>query len=628
MKYRNDIDGLRAVAILPIVLFHFGVTRLSGGYVGVDIFFVISGYLISKIIHEEIKTDVFSIKKFYARRARRILPALLSVLLITSLGVCKIFYPIELIAYGKSVLASLFFSANLYFYYTLNYFSPAADQIPLLHLWSLGLEEQFYLVFPLLLRYVILKFPQKLPSWLVFALVLSAVLSAYMLKITPSMAFYLLPFRAFEFLIGCIIGIVQLPRFTDQKFAFITSLIGFLGILFSILFFKITTPFPGFYALIPCLGTGLIIWSGEGNYFNQLLSSRLLVGIGKISYSLYLIHWPLIVLAKRLYPDMNYSKPVALSMLLALLMFLAFLNYRFIEQSFRRATHFSLKKQTIAFTSFLSLLYVSAFTFTLHQQVVSARLNQEINRVTAYLYYNSKPLYQVGTCFQDIKQKAEDMPLSSCLPKKNKNKVILWGDSHAMQLYPGLKKILEPQGYSLGVLTSCPPIMAAHFDSLPNCKKFNDVVLPMILKEQPKLLIMTAVWPVTPFYMDMLEKTIQHIAKYPIKIILLGESPIYKQNVPAIIAERLKQGESLKGTPDMLDLNFLSNAEKVMTKRFSNRSDVTYISVMDIMCPHYYCPLVTRDNVPVHFDIAHLTAEGSDLFAEKLTPLILKERMV
>ena len=210
MKYRSDIDGLRAIAVLSVVIFHLNVGLLPGGFVGVDIFFVISGYLISKIIYTETGSDSFSIANFYVRRARRILPAFLSVIVATSVAAYCLQYPSELANYAKSVIASALFSANIYFYATLNYFSPSADEIPLLHLWSLGIEEQFYIFFPLIIL-GFSKFSKRLiPAAIVIMLAASLFFSQQLLSTSPTESFYLLPFRAFELLIGSLIALPAL----------------------------------------------------------------------------------------------------------------------------------------------------------------------------------------------------------------------------------------------------------------------------------------------------------------------------------------------------------------------------------------------------------------------------------
>jgi hypothetical protein len=213
------------------------------------------------------------------------------------------------------------------------------------------------------------------------------------------------------------------------------------------------------------------------------------------------------------------------------------------------------------------------------------------------------------------------------LPKGNGAKVMLWGDSHAIHFFPGLKESFGARGYSLGVLSasSCPPIIGIDVASRPKCKAFNELALPIILKQQPKILILSAGWVSDEQTMDLLTRTIQQLSNPHTKLVILGSSPVYMQSVPLIIADRLKaRNADMTARPSDLQLAALQNSEEVMSKRFANRTDVDYISVMKTMCPGYKCPLTTADESPVHWDIAHLTEAGSRLFAKELTPLILR----
>ena len=334
--YRADIDGLRALAILPVLLFHSGAPGFSGGYVGVDVFFVISGYLITGHIADEIAGGHMSLARFYARRFRRILPALFATLILTWLVSAFLLLPSYLLALSKALLAAAASVSNIYLWQTAGYFAPDSAFQPLLHTWSLSVEEQFYLVVPILMmltakplrgRWVLLFGPLCL---------LSFALSVYATARAPTANFYLLPTRAWELGLGALTATAPLPRIGRRWVAETVSAAALLLMLAPVFVFDDATPFPGVNASYPCLGAALLIHTGRSDRSGAktLLSARPLVAIGLISYSLYLVHWPLISLLRA----MEVAPPAAPQIILLLMASfgLATLSWRFIEQPFRR----------------------------------------------------------------------------------------------------------------------------------------------------------------------------------------------------------------------------------------------------------------------------------------------------
>lgn len=336
LKYRSDIDGLRAIAVLPVVLFHADLTAFSGGYVGVDIFFVISGFLITGIISREIQNGDFSIITFYERRVRRIFPALFVMFFFTLAAGVFLLLPSDLEKLGASVVAATTFVSNIFFLRTSGYFERTAELNPLLHTWSLAIEEQYYLFFPILLM-VLWKFRWNWKVVTSAGLVLSFVYSIYMTDHYTSKAFYLLPSRAWELLLGSIIALGVLPRINNTLLLEILAALGIGFIAFAVLVYDPETIFPGLAALLPCLGAGLLIFTGQGDYKTtvaRILSGRVLVFFGLISYSLYLWHWPIFVFT-------NYYSvfplPLAHSLLNVIIsVFIAYLSWQFIENPFRK----------------------------------------------------------------------------------------------------------------------------------------------------------------------------------------------------------------------------------------------------------------------------------------------------
>lgn len=332
MNYRSDIDGLRALAVLPVMLFHAGIPGFSGGFVGVDIFFVISGYLITGILLGELARERFSLVGFYERRARRILPALFLVLLACVPFAWLWMLPDQMRSFGQGLVAVSFFVSNIFLWRESGYFAPAAELNPLLHTWSLAVEEQFYLFFPLLLLFMWRYARGLIVSALVALAVASLALSEVGWRIAPDANFYLGPTRAWELLFGALCAWRLKGR--EQKGQGALAALGLAMILFSILRFDEGTPFPSLYALVPVAGTALIIlFSAPTTKTHRLLSQRAFVGVGLLSYSAYLWHQPVFAFA-RLGPFPPLG-PGPMFGLCLLTLTLAYLSWRYVETPFR-----------------------------------------------------------------------------------------------------------------------------------------------------------------------------------------------------------------------------------------------------------------------------------------------------
>ena len=335
MKYRPDIDGLRAIAVLPVVFYHAGLAGFSGGFVGVDVFFVISGYLITGILWREIAQGDFSILRFYERRARRILPALFAVILFSAVGAVLILTPEELSNFAMSVIGSTFFVQNFVLYAQAGYFDAASETKPLLHIWSLAVEEQFYIFFPLALLAAARWMPRRgVLILLALTAVVSFGLSVWLMERSPAFNFYMLPLRAWELLAGSLLAIAGTAAVAGQSRARDTvSVLGLLAILLPVHFYSIDTPFPGYTAAPAVLGATALIWAGPHSVVGRLLAWRPLVFIGLISYSLYLWHWPLIAFHALIFPGETQLAHGLL--LVALSLVLAVASWRFVERPFR-----------------------------------------------------------------------------------------------------------------------------------------------------------------------------------------------------------------------------------------------------------------------------------------------------
>jgi peptidoglycan/LPS O-acetylase OafA/YrhL len=338
MQYRKEIDGLRAVAVLPVMFFHAGFERFGGGFLGVDIFFVISGYLITTIILKEKDVGTFSLVSFYERRIRRIFPALFFVLIACLPFAWLWLLPHELKNFGQSLMAVSLFISNLFFWQESDYFASDAEMIPLLHTWSLAVEEQYYVLFPLLIGVLWFIGKRKLTALLLLIAIASLAFSEWAWRHYPDANFYLLPSRAWELLAGVLAAFYahQYPLKGKQSF----SLIGLIMIIGSILLLNDKLPFPSLYTLIPVIGTVLIIlFATQTTWVGKLLSTPILAGVGLISYSAYLWHQPIFVFARlqsmQELPDWQFLILILLTLLLA------FVSWIFVEQPFRNKHNFT-----------------------------------------------------------------------------------------------------------------------------------------------------------------------------------------------------------------------------------------------------------------------------------------------
>ena len=343
IKYRADIDGLRALAVAVVILFHLGFQPLEGGFIGVDVFFVISGFLITQIIEGQIGKGGFSLKHFYVRRIRRLIPAMLVTVITTFVAATFILAPEDFIGFAKSCIGAAFSVSNFVFLAEAGYWDTASELKPLLHTWSLGVEEQFYLIWPALLILIhrFVSFDQR---WIVYlALTVFGVwFSAFGLQSNPSAAFYLTPFRIFEFSMGALIAHVSYMRVWKRLSENVLIceglfIAGFSMIIFCVLVYKGTTPFPGYNAVLPCAGTVLILLSGASEQQQGPLGSLVLCNpvsrwLGQISYSAYLVHWPIIAFYRyELHQEPNLAAQILMG---GLTILLAALLYYQVEKRF------------------------------------------------------------------------------------------------------------------------------------------------------------------------------------------------------------------------------------------------------------------------------------------------------
>ncbi|MBS0181750.1 MAG: acyltransferase [Nitrospira sp.] len=500
MNYRREIDGLRAVAVLPVMLFHAGFQSFSGGFVGVDIFFVISGYLITSIILAEKQAGTFTLVGFYERRARRILPALFVVMFVSSAMSWLWLLPIDMKMFSQSLVAVPAFASNILFYLTSSYFEPAAELKPLLHTWSLSVEEQYYVLYPIFLL-IAWRFG-KSERWIVVALILLTVLSLaaaqYGSTTDPSFAFFLLPTRGWEILVGALIGFYVFKASSDASptqrrttvVRQILSMVGLMLCAYGVWAFDARTPYPSFYTLVPTIGTAcIILFATHDTFVGKLLGHSWLVGIGLISYSAYLWHQPLFVLARHRSIE-SPSSSLLLSLVVASLL-LAYFNWKYVETPVRRKQSIS-RKQVVTIGASCSIAFMAV-------GLIGHLSGGFPHRVTQDVLAAQQAQFDELGCLSEV---GKYIPVAeSCIVGDARHvRGVLLGDSIAGTLGHELGKALANQ--SVGVMNMsfghCPPVMGVYRvdqGSTHRCPEHNEAVFNYVKERNTlNIVILAGYW--------------------------------------------------------------------------------------------------------------------------------------
>lgn len=683
-SYRPDIDGLRAFAVMSVMLFHLDFSFASGGFIGVDVFFVISGFLITRLIKKEIEASGrFNYTNFYIRRIRRIFPALFVTICITLVFSVLLFSPLHLERVGGSVIHALSSLSNIYFWAEAGYFDPAAGVKPLLHTWSLGIEEQFYLIWPLLLV-LIVKTQNKRLSLLLLGAMVSLSLSlnsmfqygyvdepgvfpSYIAKLLSdgqSTIFYLLPFRMYEFAIGGMIAFSS-NRVCHDRLVYEVFMLAGIGMLaYSFFMFSEHTPFPSHNALLPCIGAALVIYSGDSSRFlGRLFSNRLAVGIGLISYSLYLVHWPTIVFWK--YYTFEALSPIQTTAILIISLLFATLMYKYVEQPCR------LKKHAVANNSLVATRGVVALFIGSLIVVLSSNIWRNEGWSWRMSSTVSPELIPPEARVINLEQLSGGSPwiYTRTIGNENKaaTKLLVLGDSHAGHLTGAAKYISEKYNtfFTFYTFTGCPPVFGAYkvygapsairFESLKQiaCRKqteawekyvragkFDYVVLGsrwnslfepeayldsrlrrdlLVEKSNPKFTINDS----KRVFSSKLDYTIKVIHSTGAKAIVFGQVPHAGKelegcdNVPHLLISENTVNNRCNHVPRELVLKRSEFSNRTI-KQVASINNAAYVIPTDIFCKEEgeYCRLFYK-NTRLKDDDDHINEYGSVFLARQ-----------
>lgn len=636
--YRADIDGLRAVAVGSVVVYHAAPSYLPGGFVGVDVFFVISGYLITGILLADIARGDFSIGRFYDRRVRRIFPALLTVLLSCLLFGWFYLMPADLAQLAKHVIAGATFTSNIVLWSESGYFDAAAETKPLLHLWSLGVEEQFYIVWPLLIAALYRWTPRAVMPWVVGLALVSFAVNLWQTPVDPSSAFYLPHTRFWELLAGALLAMHHARRplhasatAIADRWAGSLSLLGVAVIVYCCFAYDESIGFPGIWALPPVLATvAILAFAPRSRIVRAVLVWKPMVLVGLISYPLYLWHMPLLTfLRTTTIADATITNrliAVALSVLLAVA------TYRLIERPIRFGRRIPTSNAAWALAGTMTACALVSVV-VLQRDGYPGRYPQEL----AGLFEFSRTAREVqeqafsdGRCFLEPDQSAESFG-SQCsvadgAPAAARPEVLLWGDSHAAQLVPGLLGALSTnQALQFSRLTAsgCPPLLAYDVSHKRLCRGINEFVARYVERRRPSVVVLAANWMSHDH--ERLDPTLQLLQASGVKrVVLVGPVPKWRVPLPKVVFESaLKSPQHLppRYLSDQLDVRVFELDESM--RKWSQARGIDYRSPLRFMCESGRCLGLSGDDFSTitSRDEAHLT----ELAAQYLIPRLLPD---
>ncbi len=617
-NYEPHIDGIRCIAVLSVLFYHFEFSIIPGGFVGVDVFFVISGYLITRLLLVDVQRESFSFRRFYMRRIRRLAPALIATLVVT-FSVAAIFLtPNHFQRFSGASLASLLSFSNFYFWSESGYFDATANLKPLLHTWSLSVEEQFYMVWPALLFFVRAR-SVKFIGILLFCLFAASLIAARIgTSSIPSATFFLMPFRVYEFAIGAALALIPLSRLRGHAWNDFGVLFG-LGLLyFSFTYFDKSTAFPDVNALLPCVGAALLLVFGTSPVFGWLLRNPFSVFIGKISYALYLVHWPVIVL----YKHITFADVVVGDTRIALMtitFILAIALHLFIENRFRVPDKNPSPNRFRRLALWLALpsLVVLSSAHSFSTDGWSGRFDNDI--IAAVGDVDAKQLLRREYIEQS--SSASNMPFDEERPVR----IVVMGDSHSTDGFNALY-LANPMPESISVRRVelddvCLYLFFENSQSDESeytqnrCRNHFEHMVSSSLLDDATHVVLSTRWESTSF--GHLPRFVEYLKSRNNQIIAMGRTGEFK-SVPSIV---LKQGVGEAATAALAlrrntEIDVLNEKLEVL----SGELDIAYVDKLPYLCSEQLniCDVVDANGKILYTDYGHWSMEGAAYFGERL----------
>jgi len=603
-SFRFDINGLRAIAIIGVLLFHYKVPAFTGGFAGVDVFFVISGYLMSRVIIGQIDKGTFLYAGYFERRLHRIVPALLTLLVIITVTCFFFYFPADYILLARNAAASAAFISNIvYCSKVSSYFTASADSNMFLHTWSLSVEWQFYLIYPLvlLLMHRVLSKRFFKPVFIVFTLLLF-FLAILIYKYSAGYAFYLLPARAWEMLFGGLAFFAEV-RFASFKFKRAAALAGYAMLLLSFYVYDEFLPWPGFYTLLPVVGTSLIIVANYNNFIVVRHSSMQF--IGKISYSLYLWHWPVYVIAQYYGLGTGF---VAVAAYCALAVLSGYLSFKYIEGITYKRKRFVIFAMVLAGAGAYMLSYFNAN---------AVLFDKKTQAIAGYTVGGSKFFnqYKKGTCFVEAMPAYKKEPCL-CIEPGKKN-ILLIGDSHMAQLAQSLDEGFAGTNihFLQATATATLPTLKSYYNKKNNVRQLMDYVYhDFIPKNADKIdgIVITGNWAGQRLIgrntiLEGLKESLAYLKKYNIPVIVVGQTERYTVPYPVVAARAWQYGTF---NNDFYIDAYTNDIDAYLGSHLGG----SYIKVLN----RDNFPPLSKNNEPYMRDKDHVTKYGADLLIQKI----------